>query len=306
MSDAWFKFYPSDWLSGTRAFTLAEAGLYVTLIAMMYETGQPISMDRKRLARMCGTTPKAFEKALTALLEAGKIVTKDGGLWSNRVQKEQEKRRYITEKASQSATIRWEKDQQNQQPCDATASKPHMRTGCLPESQKPETRTDTIVSVDIPDKPDPVSEAVSIYHEVCSPAGLPRVQKLTAPRKASLRKRLADCGGLDGWRDACHRVAASAFLCGENDRGWKADFDFLVTESKFTKLMEGGYDRSDNARAAKPADRQQANTDRRRNAWLDAIDECEGESGIRITHEPASGDGLESLSRYSGEIIDSG
>ena len=142
-----------------------------------------------------------------------------------------------------------------------------------------------------PPKSDHVSQAVEIYHEVCVPAGLSRVQKLTGKRQAAIRRRLYDCGGLDGWRAACQRVADSPFLLGDNDRGWKADLDFLATESKFTKLMEGGYDRTDTpnrAKPAQPADRHLAAAASRRDAWLDVIDEIEGQGASGDNWQPAS------------------
>ena len=151
-------------------------------------------------------------------------------------------------------------------------------------------QTDTNVSVR-GESPDQVYEAVEIYHEVCVPAGLSRVQKLTGKRQAAIRRRLYDCGGLDGWRAACQRVADSPFLLGDNDRGWKADLDFLATESKFTKLMEGGYDRTDTpnrAKPAQPADRHLAAAASRRDAWLDVIDEIEGQGASGDNWKPAS------------------
>ena len=39
VADPWFKFYPSDWLGGTRGLTAEETGVYITMIAMMYEAG---------------------------------------------------------------------------------------------------------------------------------------------------------------------------------------------------------------------------------------------------------------------------
>ena len=87
-------------------------------------------------------------------------------------------------------------------------------------------------------------EAVSIYNEMAGRIGLSRVQKLTPTRQKHLRARLEDCGGLDGWRTACAKVEASSFLRGEeSDRGWKANFDFMMRQSRFTSLMEGQYDR---------------------------------------------------------------
>ena len=52
----------------------------------------------------------------------------------------------------------------------------------------------------------PVEQAVSIWNETAERAGLAKVQKLTDTRRSSLKKRLAECGGVDGWRAACEKV----------------------------------------------------------------------------------------------------
>ena len=38
------------------------------------------------------------------------------------------------------------------------------------------------------------------------------------------------------------RVANSSFLCGQNDREWKASFDWVIRESNLIKIVEGNYD----------------------------------------------------------------
>lgn len=88
----------------------------------------------------------------------------------------------------------------------------------------------------------PLDEAVEKYNQLAEQTGLTRCLKLTETRKAQLRKRLEECGGLSGWEAALEKLGDSAFLLGDNDRNWKVDFDFLITQNKFTKLMEGGYD----------------------------------------------------------------
>ena len=37
-------------------------------------------------------------------------------------------------------------------------------------------------------------------------------------------------------------AARAPFLCGENDRGWRANIDFFLQAKSSTKLMEGAYD----------------------------------------------------------------
>lgn len=89
-------------------------------------------------------------------------------------------------------------------------------------------------------QPDEVEQAVSAYNEVAERAGLPVAAKITPTRRAGIRRRLSDCGGLGGWRSALRKLESSSFCCGKT--GWRADLDFLLQPKSFTKLVEGGYD----------------------------------------------------------------
>ncbi len=51
--------------------------------------------------------------------------------------------------------------------------------------------------------------------------------RLTAKRKAKIRARLKDCG-YEMLTRAIENVAANGFYRGDNDRGWKADLDFIT------------------------------------------------------------------------------
>ena len=91
------------------------------------------------------------------------------------------------------------------------------------------------------------ADAVQAYNAVASELNWPQVRHLTPMRKARLDQRLRECGGIDGWRDAMARARASPFLRGETRRGqghenWTPDFDFLLQQGSFTRLMEGKYD----------------------------------------------------------------
>lgn len=136
MSDSpFFQFYPSDWLAGTRGLTAAETGVYITLVAMMYEAEGPIPNDAKRLARLCGSTPAALKKSIHGLIEAGKITEDERGFFNRRVEIEIEKRAEKRAAASASANARWKKAEQKQQPKNANASKTQCERNA---NQKPE------------------------------------------------------------------------------------------------------------------------------------------------------------------------
>ena len=87
-----------------------------------------------------------------------------------------------------------------------------------------------------------ITLAVKAYNETAERCGLPTTRKLTAARLSKLRARLKDCDGLDGWRDALAKLEASTHCTGGNDRGWRANLDFLLQESSFVKLIEGAFD----------------------------------------------------------------
>ena len=114
MSKPWIPFYPSDFLAGTRGLTPAEIGIYTVLLMTMAEREEPIAMAEGQLARLCGCTPAAFKKAVSVLLEAGKLQLLNGGYWNERMGEEISFRAKKSALASSSARKKYEKDQQKQ------------------------------------------------------------------------------------------------------------------------------------------------------------------------------------------------
>ena len=92
------------------------------------------------------------------------------------------------------------------------------------------------------DMPDDTKTAFDMFNELADEIGLPVAKVLSKKRKASLKARLAEAGGIEGWRSAMDKVRASPLCTGNNNRGWVADLDFILQQSSFTKLMEGSYD----------------------------------------------------------------
>lgn len=87
-------------------------------------------------------------------------------------------------------------------------------------------------------------KVLAIWVEVCGDV-LPRPSKLTPARKKHVETRLKAEPGRDEawWRNYFSRIRASPGVCGENDRGWKADFDWAVdSEDKVARVLEGKYD----------------------------------------------------------------
>ena len=73
ISHPYVRFFVSDWLGGTRGLKTGEVGIYITLIALMYDKEAPLPEDHERLARQCGCTSKQFVQALEMLIGEGEI-----------------------------------------------------------------------------------------------------------------------------------------------------------------------------------------------------------------------------------------
>lgn len=89
----------------------------------------------------------------------------------------------------------------------------------------------------------PAEEIVKLYHEIC--VGLPRVHKIAgASFMGALNARWNDSAShrnLEFWRHYFTTVAERDFLMGRNDKGFRADFTWLVRKSAFENILNGRY-----------------------------------------------------------------
>ena len=81
---------------------------------------------------------------------------------------------------------------------------------------------------------------LNIYNEECT--NLPKCLKITEKRKVAINKCLKDKIGEEVFREICIKANQSNFLIGENDRNWKADFDFVTRSDKAMQILEGKYE----------------------------------------------------------------
>lgn len=78
--------------------------------------------------------------------------------------------------------------------------------------------------------------------------GVARCLKATDSRRRAYRARMTEDDWADSVTAALAKVAASGFCRGENDRGWRADIDFLLKPDTLTKILEGKYDNTKHER----------------------------------------------------------
>lgn len=82
--------------------------------------------------------------------------------------------------------------------------------------------------------------------------GMTKIMKLSDTRKKAIQRRVKEVG-----EDEFYRIVDIAltnpFLNGENDRGWTADFTWVMKPENFLKIAEGSYNRTPK-RQTKPVD----------------------------------------------------
>jgi uncharacterized protein YdaU (DUF1376 family) len=245
----WYKRYGGDFVMGTMSLSLEEKGAYSLCLDLIYDRGGPIPDDARWLAGVCGVSLRKWATLRDRLIATGKLSPSDGFLTNQRAsamlaadaeaREEQAENgakggRKRAENASKTLPISPEKQaipKENSVLVQGTP-KPTQKLEPLPES-KTDAEASSVAGSD-------VAKAFAEWNALAKRLALPVAKGLTPERRKAIRARLAT-DGLIGWREALAAVEASPHCRGENDRGWRADIDFVASPTKFQKLREGSY-----------------------------------------------------------------
>lgn len=125
----------------------------------------------------------------------------------------------------------------------STVEDSKVKNSTAKETEKKKATTDVVEAEAEPTKGQadktPYKQILDLYHEICT--SYPKVVKLTDRRKKAVKARLNGGYTLEDFKKLFEMAEQSRFLKGNNDRGWKADFDWLTGESGMTKVLEGKY-----------------------------------------------------------------
>jgi hypothetical protein len=86
----------------------------------------------------------------------------------------------------------------------------------------------------------PFFDILKAYQSICT--SYPSVSVLDGDRRKAVIKLWKRYGNLTFFTRAFEKAQASAYLRGTNDRKWHADFDWIVKESNFAKILDGKFD----------------------------------------------------------------
>lgn len=86
----------------------------------------------------------------------------------------------------------------------------------------------------------PYKKIMELYNSIC--VHYPSIRDINGKRKQAVSARYKANPDIEIFKRLFEKAEQSKFLQGNNDRGFKADFDFMVNASRFDRLLEGAYD----------------------------------------------------------------
>jgi len=289
---------PSKALAGMVGLTLEERGVYNTILDLLYSTWRPLDDNRAFIANWCGCAVQKLNPILNRLIERGRLIRFEEGGRAYISDEAFEAERTAVKGASRTKSGRGEVAEKSGEVGEKSAGVAQNPVVLDVESQKkqddtPLERQERVEgenpplppegagslfgrSEGEPEGPDDVQRAFDLWNETAAGCGLPRAKVLDDGRRRSIRKRLDDGGGLEAWCRALEAVRRSRHCRGENDRGWKADLDFVCQPKSWRRLLEGTYGDD----APEPVTTRQAPADPwparfnnwRRNAYWNRLD----------------------------------
>jgi uncharacterized protein YdaU (DUF1376 family) len=224
------------------------------LLDWIYLHEKPIPLEVNEVAR--NIRMRTHCESIAIVLQEFFIRT-DSGWVSDRVQREIAKAGEKSQKASQSAKVRWDANALR------TQSEGNATHNTLPITQNPLPITQNTIDTNIclpdggPVLPDCQHQAViDLYHQQLPT--LRRVEVWNAARQGYLRQRWREVAAelgkdkpisasavLDWFNDFFGHIQKSRFLVGKvnskDGRAFTADLEWILKPSNFAKIVEGKY-----------------------------------------------------------------
>ncbi len=249
----YYERHIGDYLKDTAHLSLLEHGVYCRLLDVYYTREAPLS--EADAMRLIGARSKDERAAVASVLR--EFFQLSGDLWSH--------------KRCDAEIERYQKRVEHNRRVGQLGGRPRTRSEPArnpvgfqtePESNPPRHQTpvtskeEPTVLVDKPSAsrppPCPTEALIGLYHEHLPM--LPRVEVLNDTRRRAISARWREVvtdpdiarapdvrtAALDWWAWFFGHCAKSRFLTGRA-KDWRADLDFLLTPSKFARVVEGTY-----------------------------------------------------------------
>ena len=85
----------------------------------------------------------------------------------------------------------------------------------------------------------PYAKIMELYNSIC--VSFPSIKGMGDVRKRAVAARWRAHANIRYFEEFFRAAEASSFLKGENNRNWRADFDWMMKRDNFQKIIEGRY-----------------------------------------------------------------
>lgn len=97
------------------------------------------------------------------------------------------------------------------------------------------------IEIELKEPPAPYEKIKELFNSTC--ISYSNIKTLSKNRKTAIKARWKQYEyKLEVFEELFQLAEGSAFLKGDNNRGWKADFDWFIKEDNMAKVLEGKYD----------------------------------------------------------------
>lgn len=230
-----FQFYAQDFLTGTMYLTNEEIGIYIKMLAKQWTDGK---IPKKRLGFLVGVEWDNLSEELKSKFE-------DFGdfLINERLERERDKKEKFLEKQRNNGK-KGGRPSKNQKPKE-NPKETQTQTQKKPLEDEDEKEYIEDNKGGVGEKEEEFlspKEIVKKFNILCPT--LPKVEKMTDSRKSHIRARQGEHGD-KVILQVFEKSEASKFLTGSSEKGWRANFDWVMNPNNFLKILEGNYDNSE-------------------------------------------------------------
>ena len=235
-----------DYRKDTGHLSLLEHGVYRQLLDTCYLSEKPLNLDHAELMRThCARTADEMRAVETVLKDF--FVSTPEGYIHKRCDIEIEAFHSKSDSARESAKARWARVRAEKEAdamrthSEGNANHKPLTINQEPEDQKPLSPTGDENTA----KKITYSAIQAAYNKICPPV-FPACAVMNDKRKRQIK---AMCEivfldskpftqGIEVWEQYFTDCLTNPHWCGQNDRNWRADFDFVTTPKNAIKLME--------------------------------------------------------------------
>lgn len=224
----WYPRDPQRYLTDTSWCDHATEVAHVRMIDTYYALGKPIADNMAEVQNIGKIKDADYSKVISNLIRLGWWT--EAGFWRHkRIESTLVEMQTLREERSKAGKAGAEKRWQSQWQKDGKANGKTIGTTT--------TTTTTDTSTKTAKGKAPLSEILEAWNAI-APV---RCLVMSDKRRHQTEDRWQDDFFREHWRSAIEIICASKFCCGDNDRGWKASYDWFVQPDTVAKAMEGKY-----------------------------------------------------------------